>query len=166
MGLGSRGGQCPRASCPEPQEVKSIVRLEIAPRTQLPKHLPKRCGQVLRRNRVQQVANLWICRHLVDAKQARRIVAPLVALHVPPMRQERGRLHEEHRKRPNAASAILYTVFGPLRRSGRCVTVEARIERKRSNDSVGAIPPPLNPTTTNAAILAEIGHFRFWNSCA
>jgi hypothetical protein len=59
-----------------------LVGQQVVTIPQVLKYAPKRGGQVRRGNRVEQVANVRIAGHLVDAKQALGVVVPMRPLHV------------------------------------------------------------------------------------
>jgi len=61
---------------------------------------PEGAGEVLGGNGIEQVANVGVTGHLLNAEQTLRVVMAVRPLHVPLVGQEGGRLHEENRKGP------------------------------------------------------------------
>ena len=61
---------------------------------------------MLGRDRIQEIANLWIAGYMGDAEETLGIVLPLAALHIALVGQKRGRLHEEDGKGPQGRIAI------------------------------------------------------------
>ena len=60
----------------------ALVSRQIVTVAQVLKHAPKGTGEVLGGNRVEQVANVRITGHLLDAEQTMGVVVPLRPLHI------------------------------------------------------------------------------------
>jgi len=80
-------------------KVVLVVR-QIVAIPQVLKDAPEGTRQVLRGNRVEQIANVRIAGHLLNAEQTLGVVVAVRPLHVPLVGQERGRLHEKDGKGP------------------------------------------------------------------
>ena len=108
--------------------------------------------EMMRRNRVERLANMIVGGNLCDLKQRPYVVAPASLCHRPLITQERRALGEEHREggQRDVGHGIAGVVAGaPVRQRGgdRAQTFDKLIEGARVPASSNAGPSPKSTVT-------------------